>query len=171
MLYIKAINQPPDEYDDDLFKFNSLPLFDILREDSWFENPLVIDIINNVDKCEIIGPRKLISHVLGDITPKDLSNGTKMLLIILFCDMDIIYNGNHMGPNCSKWLLKIAEQKDVTVCLGYHMDFDSEIIKSTTGVIRLLNDGKDYDDNGILQFQLVEEFCKPFEELVFFTEK
>ena len=36
---------------------------------------------------------------------------------------DKIFNASTCGDNCSKWLLKIAEQKNITINLRHLMDF------------------------------------------------
>lgn len=36
---------------------------------------------------------------------------------------DKVFNATNCGDNCAKWLLKIAEKKDVTINLRYLMDF------------------------------------------------
>ena len=46
-----------------------------------------------------------------------------------------IFNANHCGDNCAKWILKIAEKKDITIYLGYMMKFEGDFD------IKILNTG------------------------------
>lgn len=46
------------------------------------------------------------------------------MLNIFYGDMQgMIYNTSNCGDNCAKWLLKIAEEKDITVNLRHLMNF------------------------------------------------
>ena len=62
------------------------------------------------------------SPVLGKIPPTGLSGGVKTLMLIENRP-DKVFNATNCGDNCAKWLLKIAEKKDVTINLRYMMDF------------------------------------------------
>ena len=37
-----------------------------------------------------------------------------------------IFNASACGNNCAQWILKLAEQKDITIRLGYIMDFGKQ---------------------------------------------
>ena len=47
-----------------------------------------------------------------------------------------VYNMSNCGDNCAKWILKIAEKKDLTVYLQHIMRFDGEF------KILIMNTGK-----------------------------
>ena len=40
--------------------------------------------------------------------------------------MDKIFNASTCGDNCAKWLLKMGEQRDVTINLRHLMDFGKQ---------------------------------------------
>lgn len=82
-------------------------------------------MILDIDKSEVVGPNLIQSPVLGPIPPERLSGGVKTLILI-DNDDEHIFNASACGNNCAKWLLKIAEDKDITVRLGYLMDFGRE---------------------------------------------
>jgi hypothetical protein len=41
-------------------------------------------------------------------------------------DSEHIFNASACGDNCASWILKIAEEKDLTIRLGYLMDFGDD---------------------------------------------
>ena len=41
-------------------------------------------------------------------------------------DSEHIFNASACGDNCAPWILKIAEEKDLTIRLGYLMDFGAD---------------------------------------------
>lgn len=88
--------------------------FDNVYEDEWLEDDFVKEMIRDVDHSEVLTPHIIESPVLGAITPKELSGGVKVLILMLKDD-SFIYNMSNCGNNCAKWVLKIAEKKDLTV--------------------------------------------------------
>ena len=96
--------------------------FNNTYEDEWLEDPFVQQMIWDVDKSKVISPRIIDSPVLGPITPRELSGGVKVLILLLK-DNSWIYNISNCGDNCAKWILEIAKKKDLTVYLEHVMKF------------------------------------------------
>lgn len=92
-------------------------------EDEWIISELGRKMIEDVDKSTVIGPRVIDSPFLGGITPRELSGGVKTLLLMAFDDGGKIFNASACGDNCAKWILEIAERKELTVTLHNIMDF------------------------------------------------
>lgn len=116
--------------------YNPAVYFKNVYQDSWIMDEFSKEMIQDVDKSTVIGPRIIDSPVLGGITPRELSGGVKTLILIHHVP-DKIFNVSVCGDNCAKWLLKIAENKDVTVNLRHIMDFgDGNFI------IKVLNTGE-----------------------------
>lgn len=112
--------------------------FDNVWEDDWIIDPLVRQMIKDVDKSEVIGPHLIESPILGPIPPSILSGGVKVLILALK-DNSFFYNASNCGDNCAKWFLEIAKEKekqgdDLVVYLEHIMhfsgDFEIEIINS-----------------------------------------
>ncbi|MEG2441898.1 MAG: DUF4869 domain-containing protein, partial [Acetivibrio sp.] len=53
------------------------------------------------------------------------SGGVKTLILIAN-KPEQIFNATNCGDNCAKWLLKLAQDKDITINLRYLMDFGKE---------------------------------------------
>ncbi len=47
-----------------------------------------------------------------------LSGGVKVLMLMTQNDDDIIIWSTVCGNNCSKWILKITEEKDLIICMS-----------------------------------------------------
>ena len=109
--------------------------FDNVYEDEWIEYPFVKEMIQDVDSSTVISAHIIESPILGPITPKELSGGVKVLILMLKDD-SFVYNLTNCGNNCAKWVLKIAEQKDLTVYLQYMIRFEGEF------EIQIMNTGK-----------------------------
>lgn len=128
-------------YYGDLDTENSIPnppgRFDVVYEPEWIEQPLVRDMIKDIDKSEVIGGELIMSTVLGPIPPSRLAGGTKTLILMLN-EPEFIFNASRCGDNCSKWILKIAEDRDLTINLRYIMHFDEELFKEAL----IINSGK-----------------------------
>lgn len=92
--------------------------------------------IQAVDRSEVIGPHLIDSPFLGPISQRELSGGVKTLILINNDDGHI-FNASACGDNCAEWLLKIGKIKDVTIRLGYFMDFGEDKFE-----IRVVNTGR-----------------------------
>ena len=99
--------------------------FNNTYEDEWITDKLSVEMIKDVDKSEVIGPHLIDSPYLGPISPERLSGGVKTLMLINN-DSDHIFNASACGDNCAKWILNISKTKDITIRLGYLMDFGNE---------------------------------------------
>jgi len=113
-------------------------IFEAEYEGSWLLNPVVKEMIADVDQSEVLDGELIKSPVLGLIPPTTLSGGVKTL-IMAYYDDSRVYNLTSCGDNCAKWALKLAETKDITMRLGHYMNFeDCEPFS-----MHILNSGRD----------------------------
>ena len=115
--------------------------FDNMYEDEWLTDPLSVEMIEDVDRSKVIGPHLIESPVLGPISPKELSGGVKTLILMALDENNMVFNASACGDNCSKWILKIAEKKDLTINLRHIMDFGEETFEA-----QILNNGRQVHD-------------------------
>lgn len=115
------INYPKGEYEDCL----------VGSPDAAFENymdlSLVLtdlgrDIVKNVSKiAEIHNIHSYTTEWGYDISPADLSGGSKVLLLMM-CknvrDLNLIFNYTYCGDNCNVYLEKLAGMYDINIYLG-----------------------------------------------------
>ncbi|MBP3411658.1 MAG: DUF4869 domain-containing protein [Oscillospiraceae bacterium] len=102
-------------YDTDVFFNNSY-------EDEWILNDFSVRVIKKIDKSTVLGPHLIESPVLGPISPKELSGGTKTLILIHHLPHKV-FNASKCGDNCAKYILEIAKKQDITINLRHIMDF------------------------------------------------
>ena len=115
MLSVYYGDMPEAIYNPALFFKNSYT-------DDWITDELSKEMIRDVDKSEVIGPRIIDSPVLGGITPRELSGGVKTLICI-YKRPNRVFNASACGDNCAKWLLEIGKRQNVTINLRHLMDF------------------------------------------------
>lgn len=130
--------------------------FNNAYEDEWLEDNFVKEMILDVDNSKVISPHIIESPVLGAITPRELSGGVKVLILMLKDD-SFVYNMSNCGNNCAKWILKIAEKKDLIVYLQHMLRFtgEFEIMIMNTG--KIVHNGKEYVNELLKAEEMVNE--------------
>lgn len=102
--------------------FNTSVYFKNAYEDAWIIDPLAKEMIYDVDKSTVLDSAVIDSPVMGKIAPTALSGGVKTLILIKNVP-SVVFNASTCGDNCAKWILKLAETKDITINLRHLMDF------------------------------------------------
>ncbi|MCI9321641.1 MAG: DUF4869 domain-containing protein [Lachnospiraceae bacterium] len=102
--------------------YNTAIYFKNVYEENWITQPLSREMIADVDQSEVLGNGVIDSPVLGKIPPLGLSGGVKTLILMANVP-DRVFNASTCGDNCAKWILKIAETRELTVNLRHLMDF------------------------------------------------
>ena len=102
--------------------YNTVVYFKNVYEEEWIVEPLSKEMIRDVEQSTGLAGGVSDSPVLGKISPLSLSGGVKTLILIEHVP-DQIFNASACGDNCAKWLLKMAENKDITINLRHIMDF------------------------------------------------
>ncbi len=117
--------------------YNTSIYFDNTYLDSWLEDDFARKIIKDVDKAEVLSPQLINSKALGGIPVKQLSGGTKTLLLV-YNNHEKLFNASTCGDNCAKWFLKIADKckEDITINLYHLMNFGDKNFE-----IRIVNTG------------------------------
>lgn len=126
--------------------------FDNTYEDEWIMNELSVQMIKSVDLSDVISARLIDSPVLGPISVKELSGGVKTLMLMAFDDSGKVFNASACGDNCAKWILHIAEKKELTINLRHIMnfgdgDFEAKIMNTggfIHGMSEFINVASDY---------------------------
>ena len=116
--------------------YNTSLYFKNIYDPEWLEDPKVQQMIRDIDHSEVLGSGAISSPVLGIIPPTSLSGGVKALILI-DKEPGKLFNASNCGDNCAGWLLKLGEEKDITINLRHFMDFGDD-----TFVIRVENTGR-----------------------------
>jgi hypothetical protein len=110
--------------------------FDNVYDDAWFDDELVKEMIEDVDKSKVVSRQCIESPILGQIPPERLSGGVKAL-ICMYKEPESYIDLIVCGSNCEKWISRISELTDFRVGMsGYDLTFDNLGIKA-----HCLNDG------------------------------
>ncbi|MCI6017540.1 MAG: DUF4869 domain-containing protein [Clostridiales bacterium] len=105
--------------------FNTSVYFKNAYEDSWITDPVAKEMILDIDKSTVLGSAVIDSPVLGKIAPTSLSGGVKTL-ILMRNEREKVFNASTCGDNCAKWILKLAEDEDLTINLRHLMNFGNK---------------------------------------------
>lgn len=116
--------------------FNTSVYFKNVYEDEWITDSLAREMIFDVDKSTVLDSKVIDSPIMGMIAPTSLSGGVKTLILIQN-EPEKIFNASTCGNNCAKWILKLAEKRDLTINLRHLMDFGEDVF-----TIRILNTGQ-----------------------------
>ena len=117
--------------------YNTNVYFQNQYRDDWLTKPLSKEIIQDVDKSEVVSANLIDSPVLGAISPKELSGGVKTLLLMENDKSGKVFNASTCGDNCAKWILQLGKQGKLVINLRHLMDFGSGEFK-----IKVLNTGR-----------------------------
>lgn len=113
--------------------YNTAVYFKNVYDEEWIMQPLSIEMIADVDQSVVLDHAVIDSPVLGKIPPINLSGGVKTLMLINNVP-ERIFNASACGDNCAKWLLKMGQEKDITINLRHLMNFGEEEF-----IIQILN--------------------------------
>lgn len=102
--------------------YNTSVYFKNVYEETWITDPMAMEMIRDIDDSTVIAGGVIDSPVLGLIPPVSLSGGVKTLILIAN-EPDKIFNASTCGNNCAKWILKLAENRDITINLRHLMNF------------------------------------------------
>lgn len=100
------------------FKFNYL--------DEWMDDPMVKQMVLDIDKTEVVSRQLAISPVLGPIPISSLSGGVQGLICILKDPDYREYSSEIFGDNCVGWLVKLSYLVDFTLVLDHPIDFTGD---------------------------------------------
>ena len=105
--------------------YNTAVFFKNDYDPSWLEDARVKEMILDVDQSRVLSSGAIDSPVMGIIPPTSLSGGVKTLILI-DKEPEYVFNASNCGNNCAKWLLRMGEEKDITINLRHLMDFGDE---------------------------------------------
>lgn len=102
---------------------DSRGFFDTKVNDDWFKDEFVRNIIESVDKAKVIEGCVLKDFEGKIIPPQFLSTGTKTAICV-YLFPDLIFNATQMGDNALAFILKLAENRDITLLTYRDMPYN-----------------------------------------------
>lgn len=111
-VYVRTAENWTDEYEG-----RPMDYFDDVFEREWLKDEMVVRIIKEIDKTDVVRGNILESPVLGEISYRELSSGCKGLILQYFTNLKI--SGDRFGDNCFPIMLELAETKDIEIALSH----------------------------------------------------
>lgn len=96
--------------------------FNLHRGSGWMGREGVKEIVKEIDGLDVISGEALMDRRGVILSPDVLSSGCKSL-ILLYIKPDCNVYATRCGDNCAKFILDLAEKKDVVITLHHPMLF------------------------------------------------
>jgi hypothetical protein len=141
MLRINFGSLPNEIYNTEMFYENQY-------DRNWVMDDFAKEIIKDIDSSEVVAPDLIKNDVFGSFPSTELSAGVKTLLLIKNMP-NKIFNISNCGDNCAKYLLQLAENKDIKVTLHHAMDFGNDFS------VKVINDGKRKEISDATEFLML----------------
>ena len=108
--------------------------FDLIYEEDWLDNELSRQIITDIQGIDVTDVRFSVDEILAryKMPVEYLATGTKNLLLCKFLDDGRKFRMSMMGENCYKWLMDIAETKDICGVITTPLFFTEDDISGRT---------------------------------------
>ncbi len=88
--------------------------FELNKDNSWFEDPIVKDICLNIGNMEHIVDNYFKHKTFGGVTSEILPTGAKTLILLLkYNNFKVPVATSRMGDNCWEYLKYLPEDKDI----------------------------------------------------------
>lgn len=99
--------------------------FDLYMQDSWFDDPVVKQIVKDIDDADVISAYAIKHPVFKAINYSMLSS-TCRSIILMYKLPDEVVNATYCGEKGSDWVLRLSEKRDVKIVLNYAMLFNRD---------------------------------------------
>ncbi len=104
-------------------------IFNLAFEDEWFEDPEVIQMVKDIDDCDVINAGCIENGIYPHMSCTSLSGDVKGLIMIKHCEEYRNYRSNIFGDNCVPWLVKLSFVCD----FGFYMRHPIGLYKAGIG--------------------------------------
>lgn len=133
--------KPEDTFDDilteDNYRIQPTLWFDYQGGADYIIGDIEQQIIADIDKATVISTGNINFPVFGNMSPDKLS-GTAKTLILANNEPGIYVNGDFVGNNGYKWILHLAEAKDIylhaSCIMHFYADFPAHIINDDSHI-------------------------------------
>lgn len=109
--------------DTERYLYSASAYFDGYYKPEWMDDPIVKQMVKDIDKSKVVSRNVIESPVLGQIPPQWLSGGVKGLILILKETYKREYSSQIFGDNCVPWLVKLGEMVDYTLMIEHPIMF------------------------------------------------
>lgn len=92
--------------------------FNRYKKKEWFNREDVKEVIKEIDTSVAIKDEYIESPVYGGISPRDLSQGCKSVILLYINPTCNVY-ATRCGDNCFPAIMRLAEKTDVVITLHH----------------------------------------------------
>ena len=128
MLRIHFGSIPEEIYNTEMFYENQY-------DRNWVMDDFARKVIRDIDDSEVLAPDVIRNDIFGTFPSTELSAGVKTLLLIKNMP-NKVFNISNCGDNCAKYILELAQERDIKVTLHHAMYFGKEFS------VKVVNNGK-----------------------------
>lgn len=144
MLRIYFGNLPDEIYNTGMFYENQY-------DKNWVMDDFAREVIRDIDDSEVVSPDVIKNDIFGSFPSTELSAGVKTLLLIQNMP-NKIFNISNCGNNCAKYLLRLAENRDIKVTLHHAMDFGNDFS------VKVINDRRRKVVSNPIEFLMLADY-------------
>lgn len=128
--------------------------FDHNYEDEWLEDPLVIQMIQTIDKSTVLSSTAVESPIFGVMPLTNISGGVKALILLLKQDRPIYSPA--CGDNCTEYMIQIGELRDCLIYVGHYLQFPRDFTAKCIDNGKIVNTFEEFNYTAIQHFILEE---------------
>ena len=93
-------------------------------EKSWLSDNFIQKVLEELDNVRVV-KGTLVSDVYGKVPFNKLSDSCKMLMLVKKLN-DVNVYASRCGNDCSKYLVELSKEKDITITLHGIMEFKED---------------------------------------------
>lgn len=117
--------------------------FPFRYEDSWFDDPIVRQMVKDIENGEVYSANSIKVEPYGVINCTQLSSTCRNLILAYKVD-NVLINATYCGDSAGEWLLRLGEMKDLTISLNYPLMFPKSIKAVVLNDNSTINCWRDY---------------------------
>ena len=113
-------------------------------KEGWFLDDFIKQIMYDIDSITVEN-KKLYNKIGDEISPKNLSSGVKVLILIYF-NTSKIFDISACGDNCAKWLIELGKRREATINLSHIMPFNGTFKMEVVNNHKLIHNNQEFLD-------------------------
>lgn len=126
-IYIKRDLGYDSVLQEDNYRINPDLWFNYQGGADYISGKIEQEIIADIDKGKVISTNAIEFPIMGVLSPECLS-GTSKALILANNEPNIYINGSFIGDNGFKWIVRLAELKEIYLRSNGIMNFDTDFM-------------------------------------------
>ena len=147
-IYFKSEDDFDDVLTEENYRIQPTLWFDYQGGSDYITGEIERKIIADIDQGVVLSKGNIDFPIFGNLPPDKLS-GTSKTLILANNEPNIFVNGDFVGNNGYKWLLYLAESKEIylhaSCIMHFYCDFPAHIVNDDT----MISTWDEFIDKGV----------------------